>query len=330
MSILRLLVLTLVFLFPAVAHAQASDADRATARALAIEAHKAMEAEDHQRAADLFRRAESLYHAPTLMLGLARAYVKLGKYVQARENYNRVLREKIGPDSPEAFKNARTAAEQEIEGLAEKISWVTISVEGPDEPTVTLDGQSVSVASLGVKRAVDPGEHLVEASADGYKASKESFSVEQGSAATIVLKLEAAPDAQPKTDGGTTAGGADVVVEASGTQSTLGIVGLAAGGAGLILGAVTGGMAMGKHGDLEDACGPTGQCDSAQQDNLDSYRLLGTVSTAGFIAGGVLAAVGTVLLVTAPSGADEAGSRTGPAPVAVELGLGHFRASWQF
>ena len=77
------------------------------------------------------------------------------------------------------------------------------------------------------------------------------------------------------------------------------MVALGVGGAGLVLGAVTGGLAIGKHGTLEAACGD-GHCPASQQGTVDSYHLIGTLSTVGFILGGVGAATGVVVLLTAP------------------------------
>src|SRR5262245_24412948 len=96
---IRLLPLPLAFLAaagialsPSRASAQ-SDVDKATARDLAIEGQAALDKGDFQGAEDRFRRAESLFHAPTITLGHARALVGLGKFVAAREEYNRIIRE---------------------------------------------------------------------------------------------------------------------------------------------------------------------------------------------------------------------------------------------
>src|ERR1700729_1547326 len=72
-----------------------SAADRASARALAAEAPRAFDDKDYATAADRFARADSLVHAPTLLLGLARADVALGRIVAANEAYNQILRETI-------------------------------------------------------------------------------------------------------------------------------------------------------------------------------------------------------------------------------------------
>ena len=75
------------------AWAEPSAADRATARPLAQQGHEALENEDYAVAADRFSRAEALVHAPTLLRDLARAQVGLGRFVEAHENYNRIIRE---------------------------------------------------------------------------------------------------------------------------------------------------------------------------------------------------------------------------------------------
>lgn len=304
-----------------------SEADTATARELAQEANSALEQKDYQRAADLFGRAEKLHHAPTLLVGLARAYTGLGKYVEAREAYNKALREELPSNANPALKKAVEDAKLEVVALEDKIGWVTIQVEGAQEPKVTIDDQNVAVASLGVKRAVNPGVHVVRAIADGYKSAEASVEIEAGASKDVELKLEIDPNAKvsedPKPDGGGAA-------TSSGSPSTLqivGFVGIGVGAAGLIVGAVTGGLAMGKHNELEDNC-PDGQCPGSQRDNLDAFRTLGTVSTVGFVVGGVLAAAGIVLVIVAPS--NDAGGDAADAAVELEIAPAHVGARLRF
>jgi hypothetical protein len=317
LHLLLVVVAALAFL-PGNASAQ-SEADKTTARALAEEGHAALDAKDYATAADRFKRAEKLYHAPTLLLGLARAYVGLGKFVEAKESYNLVIREKLGPDASDAFKQAVEDAQREIVGLDAKIGWVTIRVEGPEEPKVLIDDAEVSAASLGVKRAVNPGPHVVKASANGYDPGETNFNVEAGSSQDVTLKLVANPDAV--VDGGAEDGGA--------TLRLVGFIAIGVGGAGLIVGAVTGGLAMGKHSKLEDNC-PGGQCPPDQQDNLDSFHTLGTVSTVGFIAGGVLAAAGIVLVVVGSLGGSSEEEGADSALLTTEIGPGHINAKLRF
>src|SRR5689334_21165790 len=87
------------------AHAQ-TDEQRAGARSLATEGASAFKDGRYKEAVDLFTKAESLMHAPPHLLYLARAHVKLGQYVKAREAYLRITKEQLGGNAPQAFRDA--------------------------------------------------------------------------------------------------------------------------------------------------------------------------------------------------------------------------------
>jgi hypothetical protein len=299
-------------MFTAASAGAQSDADKATARELGGEGQDALDKKDFKTAEDRFRRADQLYHAPTLALGLARAYAANGKYVEAHETYNRIIREGAPAGAPAAFQSAVDAAKNEIGAVAPKIGAVVISVTGATGPKVTLDDQPFSNAALGVKRAANPGTHVVRASAEGYKPAEARVTVTEGGTATANLTLENDPNAAaaaatgpaaPVTGPAAPAGGVSAPpAESEGGGSsvkTIGIVLMGVGAAGLAAGAITGIMAMGKHSSLSDEC-PDGKCAEDKQSDIDGYKTLGTVSTVGFIAGGVLAAGGAVLFFTAP------------------------------
>ena len=74
------------------------------------------------------------------------------------------------------------------------------------------------------------------------------------------------------------------------------------GGVGLVLGTIFGIRAL-SIGDQSDLCklGPQGNgCPTTAVDDQNTARSSGTISTIGFVAGGVLAAGGAVLFFTAP------------------------------
>jgi hypothetical protein len=79
------------------------------------------------------------------------------------------------------------------------------------------------------------------------------------------------------------------------------VVALAAGGAGLAFGGVTGLLALNKRGELDDTGKCTDGCPTSLTSDVNELNRYRTLSTVGFIAGGVLAGVGIVLWVTAPS-----------------------------
>jgi hypothetical protein len=293
------------------AYAQdASSQDIAQARQLGGQAQAAYDKGDFTESEKLWTAAAKLYtQAPTLTLGLARTQAKLGKVVAAQESYNKIVREwGNNPNPPPAFKDAVEAARTEVVAVSAKVATVTVSVDGPTNPQVTIDGQPVPAAALGLKRPVDPGSHKVTATADGYKPADTTFSVTEGGSAAATLKMEKAAGAVavasvpgPGTGSASPAEpGADVGTGKGSSNKTLAIVAFGVGGAGLVVGAITGAIALGKAGDLKTACDANKTCPATSQSDVDSYKSVATISTIGFIVAGVGGVAGVVLLLTAP------------------------------
>jgi hypothetical protein len=285
---------------PVGAQPQPSDVDRATARALAREGYEAQRRGQFGLAADRFERADALVHAPTLLLGLARAQSGQGELVEAEEKYQRLLREPLPADAPPAFVKAVEEAKREAPGVAARLAWVTLvlrgpSVKGPTAARVTVDAVSVPAAAIGVRRACNPGTHVARAFAPGFRSAEHSFAVNEGGAETIVLDLP------PMAPAPALAGPEPATAErASSWHRTAGIVALSAGAAGVIVGSVTGGLALGRHASLSDEC-PDARCSTAHAGDVDTYRTLADVATVATLAGAAAAAAGVVLLLTPPA-----------------------------
>jgi hypothetical protein len=326
-------------LAPSVARADTSDVDRATARTLTLEGYEALDRKDYATAADRFARADTLFHAPTVSLGLAHAQVGLGKLVEALVTYSRIVHEVLPPNAPPAFTKAVDDARAEMAALMPRIPNVVITVRGADGAKVTIDGIDVPAAALGVKRAADPGAHVIRATAPGAIAAEARINLLEGKIENVELVLKPEPNAppaappQPAVPPAITApiaptAPAPAAVEGSSTQRTLGFVSIGAGAASLLVGAVTGGLALSKHSALLEKC-PDGKCYASQQtalqSDVDAFHAMGTASTVTFAAGGVLAATGVVLVVTAP--------RAKPAREAIVkplFGLGFIGAAGRF
>lgn len=189
--------LALALVFAAAPALAQTEEEIAGARSAATQGVKAYEAGDYAQAVDLFQRAESLVHAPPHLLYMARAHEKLGHLVTARELYNKIIRENLAPSAPQAFRDAQAAAEEEIRAVEPRLARLTVTVEAPPGvvATVTMDGKEVPAALLGVPRPVDPGEHVVEAKAEGYLAARQSTALTEGGNGTLALKLEVDPNA---------------------------------------------------------------------------------------------------------------------------------------
>ncbi len=333
---------------PTFARADVPDGDKATARQLTIDGYEALKKNDYAGAADRFKRADSLYHAPTITLGMARAQAGLGKLVSAQELYSRVVHEPLPPNASAGVTKAVEDAKRELEALSPRVPSVVINVKGTDAPRVTLDGIDVPSAALGVKRPVDAGKHIIKATATGFAPGEATVILLEGKSESITIDLKPGQDTSavavvppgtppPATPPDSTtqplatpmpAGPTPDHVDAKGsTRKTLGFAALGVGAAGLIVGGITGGLALGKHSAILKSC-PEGHCPPAQkaslQPEIDSYATMGTVSTIGFIAGGALAATGVVLMLTAPR------AKVAAAAVTPIVGLGFLGAKGSF
>ena len=259
----------------------------------------ALRDKDYSTAADRYTRALALVHAPTLLRDLARAQVGLGRLVDAHESYSLIIREGVAADAPQPWVKAVADAKAEIGSITPRLPWVTITVNGPAHPKVTIDGAPIGEASLGVKRPADPGRHEIRAIAQGYYTAKKTVTLKEGESVNVAFELEdAPPDAAPKDE--EEAGKVSVATIVDPVwRKPVTIGAFALGGAGIVLGSVTGIMAMSKHNELAADC-PGSTCHPPHKSSYDSYHTLGMVSTIGFVAGGVGIGAGVLLLVIKP------------------------------
>ncbi|RYZ05999.1 MAG: hypothetical protein EOO73_17790 [Myxococcales bacterium] len=278
----------------------------AAARSLGLQGIKLADAGDCKGAIEKLSRAESLYHAPSILGRLGECQVNVGQIVVGTENLNRVVREELAPNAPKAFRDAQTRAKGVLNTALPKIAHLTVKVDPPDaKPSVTVAGSPIPAALLGAERPTDPGTHEVIVTAPGYLQQKSSVTLTEGASQELTLKLQKDPSALAETP---PPAPAPVVVApppappsdtSPKKNNTLAYVALGVGGAGLIVGGVTGFLALGKKSDLEGCEGK--RCPSDQESTLDSAKSLATVSTVGFAVGFVGVGAGIVLLLTGNS-----------------------------
>jgi hypothetical protein len=297
---------------PSFAVAQ-SDEQRAAARALAGDGSKAFSEGRYKDCVDLFQRAESLVHAPPHLLYIARAEEKQGHLVRAREAYLKIIRERLPDTAPQAFRNAQSAATEEIKPIEPRIGFLTVQLTGGDASTVTvtMDGEAVPAALVGVSRPADPGDHKIEAKGGGFVAAPVSVHLAEGGRETVKLTLSAAPAEAPVLVSGR--GVEAVKPEDTGdskSKDSMRIASYAALGVG-VLGMAGGTIFMLKSSSnrsdadklYSEQCNPA--CDAsdpaAQQvaELDDSARTAKTISIVSFVVGGLgLAAGGTLFFLS--------------------------------
>jgi hypothetical protein len=303
----------------------------AQARALAQEAGDLIDAKKYADALDRVTRAETLYHAPTHELMMGQANEGLGHLAAALAIFEKLAAEPIPAAAPHAFVEAQQAGKERLRALLARVPSLLVSVKGlrpGQRAEVKVDGEPYAIDTAAARPA-DPGSHLIVVSVEGRDPVQQTVLLpEKGGVVTAEVSMApsdsheavSAPQAPPpplpsilaEPGGGQPHSGGGSLVPA--------FVAFGVGVAGLGVGAVTGAMSMSNVSDLRNKC-PGNVCPSSQQSQIDSTKTLGTVSTVGFIVGGVGAAAGvTLLLLRKPSG--ESAAARHPRTVVPWVGVG--------
>lgn len=259
-------------------------------------------------------KAESLFHATTHVLYLARCHEKVLHLADARELYLSLIHEQVTDSMSAAMREAQAAAAEELRALEPRVPYVTLLLEGGDAEgvEVTDNGQRLPPAAIGIRRPVNPGKHQFIASGSGVRGEL-TVTIAESENITSTLKLEphaeavpSAPLARPSTvapkpTGKTAESGGDRVMLYTGIGvGTLGV-------AGLVTGTVLLVSAGGKHDDrsalARDCSTANGTlwCSADQAERIerlqDDEQTARTASCWSFAIGGVaLAAGGTLVL----------------------------------
>jgi hypothetical protein len=283
------------------AFGQADDAGRAAVREIAEEGLAAFDAGKFDEATAKLGRAFDAMQVPTLGLWLARALVKTGRLVEASERYGEVTRLEPQPgQQTEIQKQAQADAAAEQQELRKRIPRIRVDVQGADaeDVEVTVSGAKVPSSMLGAPRPVNPGKCLVRGKR-GSQVVTQEVTLAEGENRAVVLRFQqagpapAGPASPPTSppDQGTSRGS---------LQRTAGWIGLGVGAAGLAVGGIAGLMALGAKSKLDDGGCDDGHCYLDQSSDVDPYNSKVTISTIGFVVGGVGLAAGAVLLLTSP------------------------------
>lgn len=312
------------------AFAQAVDSP-AVAEALFQQGRELFKANKFAEACDKFAESQRIDAKLGTLLNLAHCHEKVGKIATAWAEYTSAAT----IARREGQKERETFAREQVEALAKKLAHVVVKVAAPTPGlAITLDGKPVAGAVLDVPVPIDPGKHRVVATAPGRQTWSMEVDV-PAARADIVVKIPALapegdkpavvppvpPPAQPPPDARQAPPDAPAKQPASGGRSPLVYVGFGIGGAGVLVGAVTGILTLAKSGDIRDAC-KSGTCPASQRDALDSATALANVSNVAFgigIAGIGLGVVGLLISRQPPKAARAATLTPFIGPTAIGL-----------
>jgi hypothetical protein len=250
-----------------------------------------------------FETADRIAHSPVFVLWMARSKRAQGRLLAAKDLYRKVIDEPLSADASSNWTNAQKDAAVEAEALAKKIPKLVIELASPTprDSRIELDGKQVNA---GRTIEVDPGEHVVRATATGASATEQRLSLEEGSGLRriqLVLEMQPANEATkgPLWPGGVALG-----------------VGLAA----LTAGGITGAYALVLADEVKDGC-IDDQCRRSDEGKAEDANTLAHAGTWLLVGGAACAVAGVVLLIVRPGGEDASRAALVLGPAAVRFDL---------
>ncbi|HZO15942.1 MAG TPA: hypothetical protein VFB62_21865 [Polyangiaceae bacterium] len=302
---------------------EANDDQREKARVTFAEARKAFDDRRFLEALKSFRASFEVVASPNTHLMIAHTLRELGRDADAYTAFEAVAEQaEAAIAKDEKYRKTAQIAREELDKLRGSVGLLTVEVRGAgDDATLRIENKVVERDRWGKPIAVTPGKVAVLLSSGGKNQVRE-VNVTAGGAESLAI--------EPPSDGGTATPDPgddddrpDRTTEPEGPNLPL-IIGIAAGGVGVVgfaLAGVFGGLALGKHNDLEAACGDA-PCPPGHQDEIDSGRTFQTVSNVMIVVGAVGVAAGAGLIIYSfvaddSASAEEARLTVGPGWIGV-------------
>lgn len=292
--------------------------EKETARSLMDLGHKRLDEGNLAAALEAFQSADAIMKVPTTALARGQVLERLGRLTEAVDVLRRAARHPVEAGEPKAFTEARNLAAKLDKEIAERIPSVVIAVEGPpaDDVGLEVNGRVIAEATVGVPLRLDPGRHTLRITAPRHLPEEREVTLRERQTERLEVTLRpdpnapapepaAAPSTQPST-GSATAPSA----ESAFRVPTVSIVAFAVAGAGIVAGAITGGLSLAKVSDLEEACPTKAGCAPELASEHDTMIALANASNASFAIAGAAALVGVVTLFVVEG--DEVQAAAGP------------------
>ncbi len=264
-----------------------AEGPRTEARAIAEQGDDQFYAGRCDKAVALWRRADAVYHAPTILLRVAHCEALVGQVVAAAATLEAIVAGDAQPDAPAAFAAAREEARRELARVRARIATLRVNVlprgaeplPGPVEIEIEIDGASAPTS--GDPIPVDPGAHRLRVRAARARWEREVH-LDDGESRTIDVPLLIDP--LPTLSPG---------------QRTAGLATFGAGMASIVTGVGFAVSAFSTARALDGVCDAARlRCPSSAQGQLDRIRAYSIASDIALAGGGVLAVSGVVLLTT--------------------------------
>lgn len=314
---LPLVVLALGVARAPAAAADGTGTDPAAAAALFQEGRDAAKRGDYAAACPKLADSYRLDPAPGTLLNLADCNEHLGKLASAWQLFQQAAEHLTPTDS------RMPVAKQRIAALETRLPRLTVALSpsAPPGTRVTRDAVELGGGSLNTALPVDPGEHVVVATAPDRADRRYTIKVGQGQTERIevepgdpVVRAPALKDKERDPDASPS-----LRPTGLGTVRTVGIVVGGVGIVGLGVAIGTGLMLPGKQSIIDAHCGPDNLCDKSGYDAAQAGKTLAAVNTVMWFVGGISTGIGAALIIVGgpgrdPDGKPRAALHVGPLP----------------
>ena len=244
-----------------------------------------------------FEESQKLDPALGTQFDLADCYEHTGRKGSARRLFIEVADAARAAGKSEREKSSRERANA-LEAIAPRLTVLVPPSAAEVHLEITVDGAPFPAGKWSRAQPFDAGAHVVAASAPGKKPFDTKVALQDGKSAEVKIpELENEPVAPPPVAAGPDA---DVAREAGTGQRRTGLIVGGFGVLGLLVGSGAGIFSAVKHGQAKDICADYNQCPDADgRSKWNAATDAGTVSTIGFVVGGMGVVAGALLYFTA-------------------------------
>jgi hypothetical protein len=290
------------------AHAQTDATQRENAQALYKAGNDARDAGDMKTAANNYRIAYALVQTPVIAVALGKAQAALGQLIEGRQTLLGVVKIPLKPSESVLTTTARAEAATLAAQIEPRIPSVTLRIvtpEGAPAPNVAIDGVTIPDVGLNAPWKVDPGAHMVVATVQDAK-TETRFSVAETESREVVLDYPALSSVAvptpvvepPKTEIAPPAVVPIPMSRGHRPSQVPAYVALGVGGAGVVVTAVFGVLAVHDKSALNTACGLVKtDCPLSAQSDINALHSSSLASDVGLGVAVAGLAVGGALLI---------------------------------
>jgi hypothetical protein len=294
--------------------AQAADDATGQARALFDEASSMARHGDWSQALLAFERSAALRPHSVTTYDIGFCERALGRTTRARKMLGKALAENAARGGAELPERLATAARTYLAELQGRVAHALVTV-APEGASIRVDGRPLEpgpatgtrpvfwagtrdigpgepVGAATFELEIDAGAHVIVLSKEGFPDQVTTRDFEAGSQVDLRLELPPLPARRP---GPQPAPPHQQGAQAPGPGRVPLHIALGVGGAGLMIGAIAGGIALAQRENVVRNCAANFACTGAGATYLARMDTAADVSTAGFIVGGVGALTAAVI-----------------------------------